>query len=485
VIGTQHYLRGSNVLQTTFTDESGELVLTDFMPVETLSAWSYRTLNNNTWVQEHGSRHCLVRLVTCTQDTMAVTMTLKVTPAYAAGSCHLTLLPDHAGAVMTSKEQHVGLAIIGAARLPSFSVQMVSDEQNAQPVLRMEATLREGERLILALGLGRSPEAAHRLVMHDLPRRNFEAELAHTLQCWHKWIADCRYTGPYQEWVERSALALKVLSYAPTGAIVASAATSLPEEIGGIRNWDYRFTWLRDASFTLHTLNRLNLTEETHAFTRWLLRLSYSEGEALQIMYGIRGERDLPERELSHLSGYRDSRPVRIGNGAAQQKQLDIFGEMLDCIYHYWNQGSFERYGEQPHGQLWDLMRTLIEYVCSHWHEPDCGIWEARSQLSHHVYSKVMCWVALDRGVRAAQQFHLEADVERWCLVRDRIRADVLAHGYNTAVGAFTQTYDNTVLDAANLVLPLVGFLPADDPRMRSTVDRMQRTAWRERREPF
>ena len=144
----------------------------------------------------------------------------------------------------------------------------------------------------------------------------------------------------------------------------AAATTSLPEEIAGIRNWDYRFTWLRDASFTLHALNRLNLTEETRAFTRWLLRLSYSEGEALQIMYGIRGERDLPESELAHLSGYRDSRPVRIGNGAAQQKQLDIFGEIMDCIYYYWNQGCFERYGEQPHGPLWNLMRTLIEYVC-------------------------------------------------------------------------------------------------------------------------
>lgn len=473
LVGTQRYLRNSNILQTIFADESGELVLTDFMPVETLSAWSYRTLNNNTWVQEDGSRHCLVRLVSCTQATMSVTMTLKVTPDFAADTCNLTLLPNNAGAIMTGKEQHVGLAVIGAARLPAFSMYIVNDELDGQPMLRIEATLHEGERIILALGLGRTPTAAHRLVLHDLPQRNFEAELAHTLHCWRTWMADCSYTGPYKEWVERSALALKLLSYAPTGAIVAAATTSLPEEIAGIRNWDYRFTWLRDASFTLHALNRLNLTEETRAFTRWLLRLSYSEGEALQIMYGIRGERDLPESELAHLSGYRDSRPVRIGNGAAQQKQLDIFGEIMDCIYYYWNQGCFERYGEQPHGPLWNLMRTLIEYVCEHWHEPDCGIWEARSELAHHVYSKVMCWVALDRGIRAAQQFHLEADLSRWSLVRDQIRADVLAHGYNTQLGAFTQTYDNTALEAANLVLPLVGFLPADDPRMRSTVDRI------------
>jgi GH15 family glucan-1,4-alpha-glucosidase len=471
--GTQRYLRDSNVLQTFFSGESGELVLTDFMPVETLSAWSYRTLNNNTWVQQDGSRHCLVRLITCTQGTMAVTITLKVTPNYAADACAITLLPGYTDAVLTSREQYIGLKVIGASLLPSFSAHILNDEEGTQPVLRIQATLREGERLTLALGIGRSQQATRSLVMHNLPQRHFEVELAHTLHCWRTWLSDCHYNGPYQAWVQRSALALKLLSYAPTGAIVAAATTSLPETMGGIRNWDYRFTWLRDASFTLHALNQLHLTEETRAFTRWLLRLSYSEGDALQIMYGIRGEHVLPEQELGHLSGYGSSRPVRIGNDAAQQRPFDSFGEILDCISYYWGQGCFERYGEQPHGPLWHLMRTLIEYVCTHWQEPDCGIWETRHQLAHHVYSKVMCWVALDRGIRAAEQFHLEADLERWGQVREQIRADVLAHGYNTTIGSFTQTYDNSALDAATLLLPLVGFLPADDPRMRSTVERI------------
>jgi GH15 family glucan-1,4-alpha-glucosidase len=190
-------------------------------------------------------------------------------------------------------------------------------------------------------------------------------------------------------------------------------------------------------------------------------------------MYGIRGERDLTERELTHLSGYCDSGPVRVGNGAATQKQLDVFGEVLDCIHLYRRQGCFERYGETLEGPLWDMMRTLVDHVCEHWNEPDAGIWEVRGGDRHFVYSKVMCWVALDRGIRAAEQLDLEADLPRWRVVRDQIRADVLSRGYNTSLGAFTQSYDDTVLDASNLLLPLVGFIAPDDPRMRSTVDRI------------
>jgi GH15 family glucan-1,4-alpha-glucosidase len=190
-------------------------------------------------------------------------------------------------------------------------------------------------------------------------------------------------------------------------------------------------------------------------------------------MYGIRGERDLREIELPHLSGYENSRPVRIGNGAAQQKQLDVFGEVLDCIHIYRKQGGFERFGEKLEGPLWDMLRKLVDYVCAHWHDADSGIWEVRGGPRNFVYSKVMCWVALDRGIRAAQQLHLEADLMRWCKVRDEIRADVLSRGYNTTLGAFTQSYEDARLDASNLLLPLVGFIPPDDPRMRSTVDRI------------
>ena len=325
--------------------------------------------------------------------------------------------------------------------------------------------------MLFALGVGRTAQAALRLAQNELHLRNFDWELAHTLHWWRTWLAGCTYKGVYNAWVKRSALVLKMLTYAPTGAIVAAPTTSLPEELGGVRNWDYRYTWLRDATFTLYALNVLGFTEEAHAFTHWLRRLSYSNGEDLQIMYGIRGERELVERELTHLSGYADSRPVRIGNGAASQKQLDVFGEVLDCIHLFRRQGGFERYGEKLEGTLWSMLCLLIEHVCAHWQEPDSGIWEVRGEVRHFVYSKVMCWVALDRGIRAAEQLNLEADIERWRNIRDQIRTDILTHGYNTRIGAFTQSYDSTVLDASNLLLPLVGFIAPDDPRMRSTVD--------------
>jgi GH15 family glucan-1,4-alpha-glucosidase len=471
--GTQRYLRGSNVLQTRFASETGEVILTDFMPVETLSAWQFRELNNNTWTREDGSCHCLVRIVECIQGELPITMTLKVTPDYADAPAEVSLIPNGMGAVISGGQQHVGLGVVGAYRLPSFNMDVQQAPGDEHPTIVVQATLQEGERLLFAVGMGRNARAARRLAEEELHLRNFDWELAHTLHCWRTWLKGSLINGPYTQWVERSALVLKMMTYAPTGAIVAAPTTSLPEELGGERNWDYRYTWLRDATFTLYALNVLGFTEEAHSFTHWLRRLSYKNGEDLQIMYGIRGERDLTERELPRLSGYSDSLPVRVGNGAAEQKQMDVFGEVLDCIHMFRRQGGFERYGEKLEGPLWDMMCLLVEHVCLHWQEPDNGIWEVRGDLRHFVYSKVMCWVALDRAIRAAEQLGLPADLPRWRLVRDQIRADILVHGYNTRIGAFTQSYDSDVLDASNLLLPLVGFIAPDDPRMRSTVDRI------------
>ncbi len=473
VPGSQRYLRGSNVLQTKFSSAAGKIILTDFMPVETLSAWQFRELNNNTWTREDGSCHSLVRIVECTQGEMPITMTLKVSPDYATSACEVSLIPDDMGAVFSDGHQHVGLGVVGAYRVPSFSIEVSREAGEMYPSVIAHATLQEGERLLFAVGVGRSARSARRLAEQELHLRNFDWELAHTLHCWRTWLEGCTYRGPYEERVKRSALVLKMMTYAPTGAIVAAPTTSLPEEVGGIRNWDYRYTWLRDATFTLYALNVLGFTEEAHAFTHWRRRLSYKNGEDLQIMYGIRGERELVERELLQLSGYRDSRPVRIGNAASDQKQMDVFGEVLDCIHLFKRQGGFERYGEKLEGPLWEMMRLLVEHVCAHWQETDNGIWEVRGEPRHFVYSKVMCWVALDRGIRAAEQLNLEADLPRWRQVRDQIRVDILTHGYNTQIGAFTQSYDSIALDASNLLLPLVGFIAPNDPRMRSTVDRI------------
>ncbi|HXR65693.1 MAG TPA: glycoside hydrolase family 15 protein [Ktedonobacteraceae bacterium] len=470
--GTQRYLRGSNVLQTRFASLAGEVVLTDFMPVETLSAWQFHEMNNNTWTREDGSCHCLVRIVECTHGELPVTVHLKVTPDYAGAQSQAYLVPG-IGAVVNGGEQHVGLAIVGGSLLPSYSMSIEQEEDEQHPTVVVQVVLREGERLLFAMGVGRSALAAHRLVESELQQRNFDAELAQTLHSWRAWIRSCSYSGPYTELVERSALVLKMMTYAPTGAIVAAPTTSLPEELGGERNWDYRFTWLRDGSFTLYALSVLGFTEEAHAFTHWLQRLSFSDGEDLQIMYGIRGERELVERVLEHLSGYENSSPVRVGNGAVTQKQLDVFGEVLDCLHQYRRQGCFERYGEKLEGPLWYLMCVMAEHVCKHWRDMDRGIWEVRDGEHHFVYSKVMCWVALDRVIRAAEQEGLEAEVERWRQVREQIRTDILNNGYDTQLGAFTQYYGSGTLDASCLLLPLVGFIPPNDPRMRSTVDRV------------
>src|SRR5258708_9918666 len=332
---------------------------------------------------------------------MLVTMTLKVSPNYAAAPSAVSLLPQNMGAVISGGNQHVGLAIVGAYRVSAFSLGVSPDGDELHPSVIAQMTLREGERLLFAVGMGSRAPAARRLVEHEWPRRNFDWELAHTLYCWRTWLKQCTYNGPYSEEVRRSALALKLLTYAPTGAIVAAPTTSLPEHLGGRRNWDYRYTWLRDASFTLYALNVLGFMEEARAFMHWLHRLSSSHGADLRIMYGIRRERELAEQELTNLSCYEQSRPVRIGNGAVEQKQLDVFGEGLGFIHFYRRQGHLERYGEKLEAErpLWALLRPLLGHVCVHWQEADRGIWEVRGESRHFVYSKAMCWVALDRGI--------------------------------------------------------------------------------------
>src|SRR6266566_3786312 len=313
IAGSQHYLRSSNVLQTTFASSTGKIVLTDFMPVETLNAWSYREMNNNTWIHDDGSCHCLVRSVECTDGELAITMTLKVTPNYAASPSEVFIATDERGAVISGDNQHVGLAIAGAYRVSSFSMEVSRDETDLHPSVLAQITLREGERILFALGVGRNVRAARRLVEAELPQRNFDWELAHTLHCWRKWVAGCNYHGPYIDWVQRSALTLKMLTYAPTGAIVAAPTTSLPEEPGGVRNWDYRFIWLRDASFTVAALYDCGFEREGAAFVDWLLYSTRLTQPRLQILYDVFGEWQLPERELAHLDGYRGSKPVRIG----------------------------------------------------------------------------------------------------------------------------------------------------------------------------
>ena len=295
-----------------------------------------------------------------------------------------------------------------------------------------------------------------------------EALLAQTVDYWLNWIAKCNYSGRWREMVHRSALALELLVYEPTGAIVAAPTTSLPERIGGERNWDYRCSWIRDSAFTVYALLRVGLTDEADRFMSWLESLcnqAAQAGGSLQTLYGIDGRDTLKEEILGHWEGYRGSRPVRIGNAAYQQLQMDIYGEMMDAVYLY------NKYGSPISFDLWQDLRRLADWVCDNWQSRDNGIWEVRSGPQHFVYSKMMCWVALDRALRLAAKRSFPADIHRWAKTRDRIYEQVLRKGWNPRRGAFVQHYGGTTLDASCLTMPLVFFMSPTDPKMTQTLD--------------
>lgn len=297
--------------------------------------------------------------------------------------------------------------------------------------------------------------------------------LEQTTRFWRGWSGRCQAAGPYTELVRRSLITLKALTYAPTGGIVAAPTTSLPEEPGGERNWDYRFCWLRDATFTLLALMNAGYFEEAAAWRDWLFRAAAGDPAQAQIMYGIGGERRLPEWSASWLAGYRGSQPVRVGNAAAQQLQLDVFGEVLDCLY----QG---RCGGLPEHDLdWSLQSALLDRLDEVWRKPDAGIWEVRGPLQHFTSSKALVWVAYDRAVKSIERFGLKGDLERLRATREEVRADILAHGFDADLGSFVQSYGSKSLDSSLLLLPLVGFLPVDDPRMRGTIAAIERRLMR------
>jgi GH15 family glucan-1,4-alpha-glucosidase len=293
--------------------------------------------------------------------------------------------------------------------------------------------------------------------------------LTETENYWRKWAARCTYRGEWREAVVRSLLTLKGLTYGPSGGIVAALTTSLPEKLGGVRNWDYRCCWLRDATFSLYSFMMAGYTEEAAAWSHWLLRAVAGDPAQLQIMYGASGERRLTEVKLTHLSGYENSSPVRIGNAASEQFQLDVYGEIMDAM-HLAREMKIEC---DP--AYWHLQRHLIDFVEAHWMMPDEGIWEIRGPRRHFTHSKVMAWVAIDRAVRSVEEFGLEGDVDRWRKLRQEIHDEVCAKGFHPERGAFTQFYGSDKLDASLLMMPLVGFLPISDDRMRSTVELIQK----------
>jgi GH15 family glucan-1,4-alpha-glucosidase len=292
-----------------------------------------------------------------------------------------------------------------------------------------------------------------------------EHALTRTEALWREWADRCTHTGEWHDEVHASLLVLKALTYAPTGGIVAAPTTSLPEWIGSVRNWDYRYCWLRDATLTLLALTNSGYLEEAGSWRDWLLRAVAGDPADLQIMYGVAGERRLAEYEADWLPGFAGSRPVRIGNAASEQLQLDVYGEVIDAFY------NAREHGLEASDDAWALSRKLLEFLETGWREPDAGIWEVRGPYRHFTHSKVMAWVAFDRAVRTVEQWGNEGPLERWRAIRDEIHADVCDHGYDSGVGAFTQSYGSQRLDASLLTIPLVGFLPPEDDRVRSTVE--------------
>ncbi len=432
----QLYFPDTNVLITRFLSEEGVVELIDFMPIARTPA------------QQH--EHRLVRRVVGIRGE--VRMRVVVEPRFDYGRCAHTTSVDGAGAVFEPEAIVAGLALFSRVALErtEHGVQAEFTVSANDTVSFVAQTLQPGER----------PHYSERAV-----REQFKQ----TVGFWANWVAHSRYQGRWREMVNRSALTLKLLTYAPTGAIVAAPTSSLPEQLGGVRNWDYRYTWIRDAAFTLYGLLRLGFTEEAGTFMDWLIariRESKGRGEGpLQVMYGIDGRADLPEDELTHLEGYRGSSPVRIGNAAAPQLQLDIYGELLDSVYLY------NKHGTPLYHDAWVAVTDVINWLCDNWDRPDEGIWETRGGRKDFTYSRLMCWVAIERALRIARFRGLPSDLLRWTVERDDIYHQIMERGWNAERGAFVQSYGSDVLDASVLLMPLTKFIAPTDPRWISTLD--------------
>lgn len=421
------YRPGTLVLDTEWETDEGHIRVTDFMP-------------------QRDKAPDLVRIVEGVSGRVTVRGTLRLRFDYG------NVVPW----VRRSDGHRVAVAGPDAAWLRSEPEVHTWGESFGT---HSEFTVEAGETVAFVLTW--HPSHHHRPKLID-PHK----ALRHSLSDWQAWADRCRYDGPHREAVLRSLLTLKALTYAPTGGMVAAPTTSLPEEIGGVRNWDYRYCWLRDSTMTLNALVRAGYLDEAEAWRDWLVRAAAGDPAKLQIMYGLAGERRLPEEELGWLDGFRGSRPVRTGNDAVQQLQLDVYGEVVDSL------ALARRAGLRDKPHVWQLQLALLDFLQDAWREPDEGLWEVRGPRRHFVHSKVMTWVAVDRTVRAMEADPgLPGDLDRLRTLRDTIHQDVCERGYDAERGTFTQSYGSSELDAATLLIPRVGFLPADDPRVIGTVD--------------
>jgi GH15 family glucan-1,4-alpha-glucosidase len=435
-ISQRRYLPDTNVLETTFRCPSGAFVLRDLMAV------SSEEDKRASLTPEHE----VLREIEGIDGEVEVEVLYDPRPDYGLTRPVLERQWDHG-----LRCEVGGAALILRSEPP---LELEDDGRGASGALR----IRTGERKYLSLTYSREAPAVI-APLGEAARERIER----TVRWWQEWANRCTYEGPYRDAVVRSALALKLMAYAPSGALVAAPTTSLPETVGGVRNWDYRYCWLRDASFTLRALYALGHREEAESYVGWLLHATRLTWPELHVLYDVFGEARLPERELVHLEGYAGSRPVRIGNDAQGQLQLDVYGEVINGAARFLDSGG--RFDRDTSRMLDGLGRT----VCRRWREPDEGIWEGRSGRFHNTHSKVLCWVALDRLIEMHEAGYLEVPVDLFRKERDEIRKEIEAHGYNERIGSYTRTFDGEEMDASLLTLPLYGYIEGKHPRMLST----------------
>ncbi|MCH8333237.1 glycoside hydrolase family 15 protein [Candidatus Sumerlaeota bacterium] len=438
----QMYLPDTNVLMTRFLSDEGVGEVVDFMPIHR------RTLGQKTPLS-----HQIVRIVRAVRGEVHFMMECQ--PAFDFARQPHQIVFDHRGAIFEAPG--LKFALLSRIKLRPHESGVAA-----------EFVLKPGESVTFIL---RQVEEQHSDAELLAPGVFGEEALEQTMAFWKQWLGRCRYEGRWREMVHRSALVLKLLTFDPTGAIVAAPTCSLPEVIGGERNWDYRYTWIRDAAFTLYAFLRLGYTSEAERFMGWLeLRVGEAEEEGpngpLRLMYGIDGRHDLTEIQLDHLEGYRGSGPVRVGNGASGQLQLDIYGELMDSVYLY------DKYGSRISYSLWTKLRKMLDWVSRNWDQPDEGIWEVRGGRHDFVYSKLLCWVALDRGLRLAAKRGLPIDQATFSRERDRIYETIMTKGWDSKRKTFVQYFGTDAVDASNLLMPLVLFISPTDPRMLGTLQR-------------
>ncbi|WP_265110641.1 glycoside hydrolase family 15 protein [Halosolutus halophilus] len=431
----RRYVDDTNVLETTFETTDGTATVTDFLPPADRV--------------DHPKR-VLYRKVSCTDGT--VDLEVELDPQFDYGRTETTIESVEKGLLAEGTDERTLL-------------ESPIDFEIEDGRITGNLSLEGGETEWFLLRCTGAEDA----------NTDPDAALDETIEYWTDWAHncdpedDCAFEGPWHDRVVRSELVLKLLTHVESGAIAAAPTTSLPEDIGGVRNWDYRFNWLRDAGFTVQALMNLGTVDEASEYFDWFMDLCQADDpEAIQPLYSLHGKSDLEERELDHFEGYRGSRPVRIGNEAAQQRQLDIYGELLLAV------DEMRQHGRTLGADEWSRIRDVVEYVREIWSERDAGIWEVRGGNQHFVYSKVMCWVALDRGITIAAEGDYDAPLETWRETRETIRTDVLENGYDEDIEAFVQSYGTDALDATGLLLPIVGFLPFDDARVQKTLDAIE-----------